>query len=69
SESGPSFFINSVNIMRPLSNLNSHLTLLGIAASSVLLSGCNDEVFVKPLPEISSVALSPEGDHKVIDLG
>ena len=55
--------------MRPLYNLNSHLTLLGIAASSVLLSGCNDEVFVKPLPEISSVALSPEGDHKVIDLG
>ncbi|MBD5347170.1 MAG: hypothetical protein HDR92_08610 [Bacteroides sp.] len=40
-----------------------------IATAVMQLSGCNDEVFVKPLPEMEAVELSPEGGHAEVSTG
>lgn len=46
-----------------------HISPALCVAAILLLSGCNDEVFVKPLPEIAPVCLVPSGEHVDIDLG
>ncbi len=38
-------------------------------AMLLLLAGCNDRVFVDPLPEIAPISLPPTGGHADIDLG
>lgn len=50
-----------------LPGLSMAAALLAVAA--LALPGCNDQVFVKPLPDFTTVPLSPAGDSICLDIG